>query len=380
MAIGLPLLLLLVARGRIVTIDVQQRYGAVDFTSVGKAMEAAVVALAAGDSATVLFRPGVHHIDMLAPLFNITRLAAAPGERLTIAGSGMLATTLNLTTHGNDVIVGRHGTTRFTVRDLTFARPAATTTQGSLIAVTEASLTFRTEPGFPQLGELFVDRSHGQAEQGLFARRYRRTANGVQIVANASCQLAPQDCHWPPELNTQLSLFCGGDGGETCPNITSPSAGVWHLELALGGRHMFTNNRAEFQRYKKDLQNPNALLGIKVKHGGQTFRIFNGRDILFESVRWLDHARGVIKDCEDVALRHTRVEHEPSREHTEALATPGGGPQVNGCNNLTVFNHTSAGTGDDSLGLKNIESGYVRGCHIRDSFARGTLFPRNKRQ
>ena len=69
MAIGLPLLLLLVARGRIVTIDVQQRYGTVDFTSVGKAMEAAVVALAAGDSATVLFRPGVHHIDMPAPLF-----------------------------------------------------------------------------------------------------------------------------------------------------------------------------------------------------------------------------------------------------------------------------------------------------------------------
>jgi hypothetical protein len=46
---------------------------------------------------------------------------------------------------------------------------------------------------------------------------------------------------------------------------------------------------------------------------------------------------------------------------------------VNTCDNLTVFNHTSIGTGDDSLGLFNIQSGSVTGCHIRDSFARGIL-------
>ena len=64
MAVGLPLLLLLAARGSVVTIDVQQRYGHVDFVSVGKAMRAAKHALVAGDSATVMLGPGVHHIDM----------------------------------------------------------------------------------------------------------------------------------------------------------------------------------------------------------------------------------------------------------------------------------------------------------------------------
>ena len=33
----------------------------------------------------------------------------------------------------------------------------------------------------------------------------------------------------------------------------------------------------------------------------------------------------------------------------------------------------TVGTGDDALGLKSIEAGYVRGCHIRDSFARAIL-------
>ena len=32
----------------------------------------------------------------------------------------------------------------------------------------------------------------------------------------------------------------------------------------------------------------------------------------------------------------------------------GGGPQINVCTNLTIFNHTSIGTGDDSLGLFDI--------------------------
>jgi hypothetical protein len=80
-----------------------------------------------------------------------------------------------------------------------------------------------------------------------------------------------------------------------------------------------------------------------------------------------------MQNCEDVVLRNTRVDHEPSRVLTEALATPGGGPQINGCTQLTIDNHTSAGTGDDALGLFRVAAGYVRGCHIRDSFARGIL-------
>ena len=80
--------------------------------------------------------PGVHpHLDWwdgrVAPV----------GGRLTIAGAGMLATTLNVTTHGHDVMLSHTGTERLTVRDLTFARPAPTTTQARLLAVGEQSAT-----------------------------------------------------------------------------------------------------------------------------------------------------------------------------------------------------------------------------------------------
>lgn len=114
-------------------------------------------------------------------------------------------------------------------------------------------------------------------------------------------------------------------------------------------------------------------MGVKIKHGGQAFNLRNGHDISFESVRWFGHSRGILQDCTDVVLKHTRVERDPSLTNVQAMATPGGGPQVNTCNNLTVFNHTAVGTGDDSLGLFHIASGSVSGCHIRDSFARGIL-------
>ena len=112
---------------------------------------------------------------------------------------------------------------------------------------------------------------------------------------------------------------------------------------------------------------------VGARDGGQAFNIRNSRDIEWDSVRWLEHSRGIMQNCDDVVLRNTRVEHDSRRSATEALSTPGGGPQINTCNRLTISNHTSAGTGDDSLGLFHIEAGSVTACHIRDSFARGIL-------
>ena len=107
----------------------------------------------------------------------------------------------------------------------------------------------------------------------------------------------------------------------------------------------------EIKRYKADIGNARAIVGVKIKHGGQAFQLYHCDDVTFESVRWLGHSRGILQDCNNVVLRHTRVERDPTKSNSEALATAGGGPQINTCNNLTVFNHTAVGTGDDSLGL-----------------------------
>jgi hypothetical protein len=122
----------------------------------------------------------------------------------------MLQTTLNLTTHGNDVISGYVGTTRLTVRDLTFARPHLTTTQGQLVAADESSFTIRVQDGFPQVSELLIDRvPRLDPEQGLFVRRFRTGfADGPHLVTDDNCTL-PNVCPWPNVANVQVrSTHC----------------------------------------------------------------------------------------------------------------------------------------------------------------------------
>ena len=84
----------------------------------------------------------------------------------------MLETTLVVTTHGNNVIEGKNGWARLTFRDLTFARPNATTTQAVVLHANAQHLTVKITAGFPPIDALLVDRlsrlGPGRAEQGLF--------------------------------------------------------------------------------------------------------------------------------------------------------------------------------------------------------------------
>ena len=99
-------------------------------------------------------------------------------------------------------------------------------------------------------------------------------------------------------------------------NITELSPGVWKLAVSL--------DPDELQRYRKDIGCADALVGIKVKHGGQAFYLRGGKELVFDSVRWLGHSRGVVFDTESVTLRDTRVDRDPDRVNVEALATNGG--------------------------------------------------------
>ena len=112
-------------------------------------------------------------------------------------------------------------------------------------------------------------------------------------------------------------------------NITELPLGVWKLAVSI--------DLDELQRYRKDIGCADALVGIKVKHGGQAFYLRGGKELVFDSVRWLGHSRGVVFDTESVTLRDTRVDRDPDRVNVEALATNGGGPQVNGCAMLTYM-------------------------------------------
>ena len=327
-------------------------------------------------TATLLFAAGRHNIDMAtSTLFEVTGCAAPVGGRLVIAGAGMDVTSLVLATHGNTVLDGKQGWARLTVRDLTFARPAATATQATIVAVAADGkhLTLETARGFPSIAALLVDRlPRLGAEQGLYLRRYRAAA-GAEQHPRLVTDLGTNGTEWPPNENAQVRFVCGGDG-ERCPDIEPVAGSPRQVKLKVAW-----GTPGEQQRYAKAAGDAGTVVGVKVKHGGQTFYLSGGDDVAFLRVRWLDHSRGIVKDSPNVLLRDTRVEH--SLLHAKglsgagaALATPGGGPQIRGwVHNVTVSNHTSAGTGDDALGLFGILSGSVTGCHISDSFARGIL-------
>jgi hypothetical protein len=173
------------ASASLVTIDVASQYG-ITFGGISQALANASHALQNGDSCTIFFTAGNHQVHMPYDLFNVTGMAAPVGGRLTIAGAGMLLTTLNVTTHGNNVIVGKSGTVRLTFRDLTFARPKLTTTQGTLVEVGDKSVTIKIAVGFPQMSGLLVDRlPRLKAEQGLYIKRFRGGfADGPHIVTD----------------------------------------------------------------------------------------------------------------------------------------------------------------------------------------------------
>ena len=348
--------------------------------------------------ATVRFAAGVHEIDMGSvdggALLNVTACATPPGSRgrLSIAGFGMDRTRLVLETRGQTVLEGKGGWSNLTVRDLTFSRPRLTTTQGRVVAATEThlmlSITATAASRLPPVGALFVDRiGRLQPEQGLYLRRFRlpppaataAVGNTPQLITDASNGTA-----WPPVLNAQVHFACGGDG-ETCPDVqavpapnasANASASLWRLRIPAWPA-------GERARYAAAALDATQVVAVKVKHGGQAYYLRDGGPggLAFQRVRWLRHSRGVIINTSNVLFRDTRVEHDAGGG--VALATPGGGPQITAApggtatsvavHNVTVHNHTSVGTGDDALGLFGIASGSVRGCNIRDSFARGIL-------
>lgn len=376
--------LLLVLLARIVTgdngpviIDVVKNYGAT-FTGIGSAMSHAQAIIGGGSSATLYFRAGNYTIDMSGDLFNVSTPSIADSVAgnvavLTVAGAGMDDTYLTVVTHGFAVIHGRPFKD-VAFENLTFARPGQTTAQAAVLATTNTSIDLEILPGFPGFDKLLQDRyPRLKQEQGLFLRLFA-VHNGYPTLITGP----DGGAHWPPSANEQVHFACDAEStglhngtAWICPNITRLAPQRWRLSIRKwpdGGLRDYTAARGS----------SSVFVAIKVKHGGQTFELLEGSGIAFRNVRWTGHSRGVVRDCHNVEFRNTRVDRETDVDgQIPFLSTNGGGPQILGYSfasqNVTVVNHTSVGTGDDSVALFNVASGLVSDCHIADSFARGIL-------
>lgn len=370
----------MVAEPPTVVVDVAKEFG-ISFSGIGAAMLLAQQLVAKGSSAIVYLSAGVHSVDMAAgDLFNVSGPVPPAGCKLIVAGAGMDDTTLLTQTHGHNVIFGR-GFHSVSFVNLTFARPGPTTTQGTVKAVEANHLDIELHEGFPNFNTLLLDRyPRLKTEQGLFIRRFivpSDNSSEPQIVTGPD---GGRD--WPPSDNVQVHFACEfpatrhNASAWDCDNITrldppgSKGPGLWRLHVARWPR-------GELEAYRRASTSAGVFAAIKVKHGGQAFMLREGNFFRFSRVRWLGHSRGAIYDASNVVIEHTRIDRAPATAATHGvtpfLATNGGGPQLINAQNVTVFNHTATGTGDDSLAFFNISSGSIHGCHISDSFARGIL-------
>lgn len=339
-----------------ITIDVIATYG---FTNNGlvAAMQAAAAAVSSNPSATVevFIGPGTHQLRETATPFEISGIVPGPSGRLVLRGAGMFETTVVFDGFEYATIAG-NGVERFTVANMTFSRSTQTVTQGTCVQVNSTGVVLDIPPGFPSPRDIY----DAQADQGRFLRAYTASRTDPHLVVDP----ANNETIWPPTTNEQVPWDAPvpiGDGA-------SPGWQRWLLTLK-------PNNSAGVPAYAAG-----DLIAVKSKHQMNSFFLAGGDDVAFESVRWLRHSRGVARGgISNILVDSCIVERDAAIEgQVPALATPGGGPQIGNPGdspifNVTVRNHTSVGTGDDSIAIFNARSGIVEGCRIRDSFVRGVL-------
>lgn len=370
---------------QLIVINVAREYGNISSQSISSAMERAQQVVTSGNASAVVFlQAGRHEVDMAGGnLFDVSGVVPKAGQRLIVAGAGMYDTTLITRTHGKDVIHAHPSNPmwrRISFENMTFARRGQTTTQGRVLAANERGIELEVSEGFPQFDEVMIDTY--PAKPSLWFRRYTVASNdGPHLVTDRY-----NNSYWKPLINQQVPFSCCNTSnvGATCQH----SASAWlcpDVQRIPGTDRQWRLSvkkwpAGEMQRYIDAVHDPNQRIAIKVKHGGQAYHMQAGDDVAFVNVRWLGHSRGAIIDTSNVLFSNTCVDRMPppvAGSEVPLLASNAGGPQILGNNqpvfNVTVVNHTSTATGDDSLALFNVRTGLITGCHIRDAFGRGIV-------
>lgn len=355
------------------TIDIAATFGGINTTTIGSAIQAAKGIFAhTPDTVVVLFfQAGTWVIHESQPVMDVTRVKPGPNGRLVLAGAGMHATTLSTDGTAHNVITGTQ-TYRVTWRDMHFTRNTYRTTQGHVVSVAPGVVTLAVPSALPSPLDLFDT----QASQGRFLRRYTDSDTDAHVVTDSTGGRG-----WPPATNVQIPWsnvtrvpFAAGGAGAGAAAARGPAwaaTTAWALTLAGGYRKAVAGYKV------------GDLVCVKSKDDlwtGNSYFLHGGDDVAFERVRWTQHSRGVVRGgISNVRFEDTVVERPPPVAGiTPCLATAGGGPQIGQPGdgpvyNVTVRNHTSTATGDDSIALFRVQTGSVTGCSVRDSFVHGIV-------
>jgi len=317
------------------------------------------------DQVVLYFKAGTFHFKQSREpgLFDLSGVQPGPNGRLIFQGAGMQQTTISTDSGGctNDIdtISGRD-VYQVTFKDMHFTRetsgpgnPSLHVSQGTVVKTTSRSLQIKILPGFPTPKELSCA---GYPPRG-FIGRYTRECTRQLPWSNS--HVKGDEHNWPPRHNKQWAW----------KNAKQINGDIWEL-------HADPNyKRPEGPNYRKG-----AMLGIKVKHGGEAFSIQGGNDFEFDSVKWTQHTRGVLRGgISNVRIANCVIEPAPPiNGQTPCLASSGGGPQIGhptdaretGISNITVENNKFTGTGDDAVAVFMATSGRITGNTLSGSFGR----------
>jgi len=273
--------------------------------------------------------------DIRDGTIDLSGIKPGPEGRLIFRGAGMDKTTF-VFSDDRDAL-GGSDIYRVTFEGMHMTRKDYTVSQGHVVEVSKGSLVLEIQKGFPTPADIF----NPDSDQGRYLRRYTDSRTDPQLIV---------------ENNEQI-------GWKTATHVDGQR---WKLEL---NQQNHTPNYAV-----------GDLVGIKSKHGGQTFRLFGGSDFTFKQIKWTHKTRGVFRDrFQNIHIIDCVTERSPAiNGQTPCLASPDGGPQINQPFEGPTGGHLVSGcrfyaSGDDAIAMFNVTSGEIRDNYVSDAFARGIL-------
>ena len=326
--------------------NLKSKYGGITQGAIARAIADAKAHFATDpdDTVVIQFDAGTYYLS--APsgdsrgIFELSGVKPGAKGRLVFRGAGMDATTL-VFDPAKDQIYGR-GVYRVSFIGFHMTRKDYCVSQGHVAGVGPGWVDLEIQSGFPTPKDIYEANympSNPDTKRGRFLRRFTDSRTDPQIVVDDNQQYAWADA----EL---------------------VSGRRWRMNLV---------KRMVVANYKTG-----DLIGIKSKHGGQTYWLSGGSDFVFEDIKWTQVSRGVFRNGFD-KIRITRCVVERSRAiegQVPCLSTPDGGPQIGQPNDAVcsgiVEDCRMTGTGDDAVAFHHA-TGVVRNCTIADSFARGIL-------
>ncbi|MGH7939664.1 MAG: right-handed parallel beta-helix repeat-containing protein, partial [Limisphaerales bacterium] len=316
------------------------KYGGVTQATIARAISDAKTYFIQHSNDTVVIEFDAGTYSLAAPtngdkgIIELSGVKPGPDGRLVFRGAGMDKTTL-VFDPAADQIYGRN-VYRVSFIGLHMTRKDYSVSQGHVVEVAPGRVDLEIQSGFPTPQDIY----NPESDAGRYLRRYTDSKTDPQLMVDDNRQIA-----WK-----SASLV---------------SSNRWRIYLVQ------SNQMANYK--------PGDLIGIKSKHGGQTYWLSGGSDFVFEDIKWTQASRGVFRGgFNKIRITRCVVERSPAiNGQTPCLSTPGGGPQIGHPgdpppSDILVEDCQITATGDDAVAFFNA-SGTIRNCRISDSFARGIL-------